>query len=164
MLLEIKTVPRSNGFLWDSENFVSRHKNRMNYYFQANGIHKAYQKKDAWGVSAYVNNTVYGSFPSFLLPSGAFYHCLYLFIYFVFFLEDVSIFPLMLHESRTAHSGKDGLKTIHAAYTDKVWGKWIYWISVFLFLKAIKTYIIQAQCKTFRCTGRTAPVSFIQVF
>lgn len=54
-------------------------------------------------------------------------------------LEDVSIFPLMQHENRTAWTGKDGFKTIHAASIDTARRKGIHCISVFLYLKAIKT-------------------------
>lgn len=50
---------------------------------------------------------------------------------------------------RTASSEKDGLKTTHANYTDRICGKGIYQISVLLFLKASKAKKIQAQSNTF---------------
>lgn len=146
-----QTVPLCNDFLWDSAGCV-----RIELPYQASSIYKAHRNKDAWGISAYViviilNLCIYFTYGIFIN-------------YFCDSLGRCFHFPINAAWKWTACTGKDGLKTIHAASVDTVWRKGIHCISVFLYLKAIKTSVIQAQRNTFWCTGRVAPVSSIQVF
>lgn len=107
-------MPLNNGFLWDGANCVGSHKNRITIIRQM--VFTRHTKRRMHENVTFVLKILqlFSSFNFFCV------HFTTIGTFFVICMEDVSLFPLMQHKSRTASTGKDGWKTIHAASTDIV--------------------------------------------